>query len=349
MILNRNESVSIAKAIGIILMVLEHSKFSSFGGDYICMFHMPLFFFFSGYCFKEKYLDNFYVFLRRKVTSIYIPYVFFGILFLLFHNSLCNLYFYDINSIHGYLSDSLFIKKLCSIVFMMVDHDQLIAGYWFLHSLMFSAVLSYILIKFYRKNIVLVIVVCLIVSLSLLLFTKNNISKLLARDILSTVFLLSGYFYKKNNYRFEEDRFLCLFFLSLVWVGTLIIPCRMISLRWQAIIPYYFFALFGIFAIFHLSKQIVKWNYVALCLKYIGDNTLCILTFHIVGFKLLSIFFIYFYGFPLYRLGDYPVLGNDLIGSWRWLLYFIIGLLFPLLINIIYKQIIVRLSVIQNS
>ena len=54
----RDHGVSIAKGIAIILMVLAHTRFSQYGGFYINMFHMPLFFFMSGYCFKEKYLDE---------------------------------------------------------------------------------------------------------------------------------------------------------------------------------------------------------------------------------------------------------------------------------------------------
>ena len=52
----KDNSVSIAKGIAIILMVLAHTRFSEYGNYWINMFHMPLFFFFAGYCFKDKYL-----------------------------------------------------------------------------------------------------------------------------------------------------------------------------------------------------------------------------------------------------------------------------------------------------
>ena len=53
----RDDKVTIAKAIGILLMVAVHGGMQKYGADFIVMFHMPLFFFVSGYCFKEKHLN----------------------------------------------------------------------------------------------------------------------------------------------------------------------------------------------------------------------------------------------------------------------------------------------------
>ena len=54
----KDSTVSISKALAIILMVLAHTRFSSLGNEVINLFHMPLFFFFSGYCFKDTYLKD---------------------------------------------------------------------------------------------------------------------------------------------------------------------------------------------------------------------------------------------------------------------------------------------------
>ena len=52
----RDDKVSIASAIGILLMVAGHSGMPVAGSHFIVMFHTPLFFIMTGYCFKEKYL-----------------------------------------------------------------------------------------------------------------------------------------------------------------------------------------------------------------------------------------------------------------------------------------------------
>ena len=54
---NYNPSVGYLKALGILLMVLGHSGNTLHVNHFIYMFHMPLFFIASGYCFKEKYLS----------------------------------------------------------------------------------------------------------------------------------------------------------------------------------------------------------------------------------------------------------------------------------------------------
>lgn len=53
----RDDKVVIAKAIGIMLMVAGHASLPYFVARFIYMFHMPLFFFVSGYCFKESHLN----------------------------------------------------------------------------------------------------------------------------------------------------------------------------------------------------------------------------------------------------------------------------------------------------
>lgn len=51
----RNSQISIAKAFGIIFMVIGHVfEKGSIGVHFIYMFHMPLFFILSGYFFKKS-------------------------------------------------------------------------------------------------------------------------------------------------------------------------------------------------------------------------------------------------------------------------------------------------------
>ena len=72
----RDDKVTIARAIGILLMVAVHGGMQRVGADFIAMFHMPLFFFVSGYCFKEKYISPppppIY---QKRIKGLYKPYV----------------------------------------------------------------------------------------------------------------------------------------------------------------------------------------------------------------------------------------------------------------------------------
>ena len=54
----RNDTITIMKAFAIICMVAGHSYTGSHIEGFVGLFHMPVFFFCSGYCFKEKYLSD---------------------------------------------------------------------------------------------------------------------------------------------------------------------------------------------------------------------------------------------------------------------------------------------------
>lgn len=136
----KDNSVSIAKAIAIILMVLAHTCFSEYGNYWINMFHMPLFFFFAGYCFKDKYLTMPSNFVIKRVKGLYKPFVKWGLIFLVLHNLFFYLNIYNNefgfrgNVSHLYTWHETF-KKAIFIITRMSDTEQLLGGYWFLKSL----------------------------------------------------------------------------------------------------------------------------------------------------------------------------------------------------------------------
>lgn len=72
----RIEWVDIAKGIGIFLMVMGHTGIPRIGNQWIYSFHMPLFFFISGFLFQpEKYSPC--EFIGRKMKTLVVPYIFF--------------------------------------------------------------------------------------------------------------------------------------------------------------------------------------------------------------------------------------------------------------------------------
>ena len=64
--MRHDKSVSIAKGIGIILMVVSHSGDPDVLNRFIYAFLMPTFLFISGYLFDIKYLDNKKLFLKKQ-------------------------------------------------------------------------------------------------------------------------------------------------------------------------------------------------------------------------------------------------------------------------------------------
>ena len=72
--------IDFAKVLGIWLVYLGHSKIPPFAQQYIYAFHMPLFFFLSGYLEKEQSIGKTII---HNIKTLIIPYVLFYILLLL--------------------------------------------------------------------------------------------------------------------------------------------------------------------------------------------------------------------------------------------------------------------------
>ena len=146
-----NQTITYMKAIAIMLMVLGHSFYNTYVESWVNMFHVPVFFFTAGYCFKESHLDNFKLFITKRIKGLYWPFLKWGVVFLLLHNFLYRMGVY--NSVNGYslytLSD--FAAMLLKIV-RMSGSERLLAGYWFLNSLLFGYILFYFVLWICKKK-----------------------------------------------------------------------------------------------------------------------------------------------------------------------------------------------------
>ena len=124
----RDDKVTIAKGIGILLMVAAHAGIPDIVNRFIVMFHMPLFFFMSGYCFKEKYLSPPPItFINKRLKGLYIPFVKWSLLFLLLHNVFYYLNIYnDEYGFRGRVSSLYSMKEFASRFFSWITWTRTI-------------------------------------------------------------------------------------------------------------------------------------------------------------------------------------------------------------------------------
>lgn len=71
--------IDICKALAIYCMVLGHTGTSQQVSTVIHVFHMPVFFILSGYCFNKKKNSNIMTFVKKKFLTLIVPYFIFGI------------------------------------------------------------------------------------------------------------------------------------------------------------------------------------------------------------------------------------------------------------------------------
>ncbi len=146
----KDKSVSMARGLAIVLMVLGHTGFSEYGGKFIYMFHMPLFFFLSGYCFKSFYLSDFKKFAIKRIKGAYVPYVKWGLLFLFLHNVFYRLHFYDALFGDSLLGIRDYVVNVLRVL-TLTHSEKLLGGYWFLQAY-FVASFMFFLVVWLSQN-----------------------------------------------------------------------------------------------------------------------------------------------------------------------------------------------------
>ena len=298
--LKSNINVTNAKAVGIVLMVLGHSGCSiPYVVQFVYMFHMPLFFCLSGFCFNPQYLDSPILFTKKKIMSLYWTYVKWGVIFLVLHNIFYDLNIYnDQNGYMGHVSYRYelndFIIHIKSIVIRMEGEEQLLGAFWFLKALFFGSIISFWILfvvnklpTFRGSSFYYEVFFCLCLLSWIILASVNTISipvvHLCAQPFLCSLFFLVGFMFKKYKIRqfnmwLIVASFAIIFISSFFWYMQTGDDFYIIA----TILPYILTAILGFWMIYSIS-----WGIHGNILKLIGSNTLNILIWHFLCFKIV--------------------------------------------------------------
>lgn len=338
-------AVSIAKAVGIILMVLAHTRFSEYGNLWINMFHMPLFFFLSGYCFKDSHLSDPKNFVIKKVKGLWLPFFKWMTLFAVFHNLLCFVGFYSDNpqflGAKGEPISYYHMSEYPSIFFnivLMKHIEQLLGGFWFLKTLFYASLIGFGVIYIkkccVRVKVSFFLLVFLLLSVSVLCSWKSVVIPYLSvgsKEFLAALFFLIGYIYKSKNISFRQYLFI-LIPLSVIFVtiGMEYWQMTLLNITWWKIIPYLLGSMLASLTVFEICKLFPEKSALTKYLVYIGDNTMTILTWHMSSFKLVNLIIIITYGLPYGLVGAFPAIEQYAISGW-FFIYLLVGIAIPCL------------------
>ena len=310
-------------------MVIGHSGCPNYLHRFIYLFHMPCFFFISGWLLKDKYLTNIKNGLYNKIKGSYIPFVKWSLIFLLFHNVFVRFHIYDADTYYS-LTD--FNVKVLRII-TMSGGEQLLGGYWFLISLFWASVISILFFYFLKKIGKLnqgymlkgILTVIIIATIEKLLPLKLP-AQFGEQTLLATAFYMSGYYFHLFN--IDIKRIWQVLFILIPAIAAIFIGLSMHNTGINALL-YYAIALVGSIGIMSSASWLAKYK-INKILAYIGNKTLYILTFHFLAFKLVSLFYIHYKGLSIDLLAQFPVLKDP--NPYIWFIYSVAGVSLPLLI-----------------
>lgn len=146
----RLDYIDVYKGIGILLMVMGHIEFGDKFDYWIHGFHMPMFFFVTGYLYKES--NNFLLFFIKKFKSLIMPYFFF---------SLIHLFLF-------FLVTGVYLEQIIAILlYSNTDNMPISGALWFLQSLFFSNMIFYWINKYRSYNKLIIVLILIIFGLTI--------------------------------------------------------------------------------------------------------------------------------------------------------------------------------------
>lgn len=330
-------SMDIAKAVTILLVVIGHSG-SPFD-NFIYLFHMPVFFCISGYFYKDNYSQNPLSVVKKRIFSLYLPFVAYEFVFLALHNVFYNLNIYSDKVSYygevGYLYGP--IDYLKNIFWILTFHnsEQLLKPFWFLIVLFVITVLfsliSYFSQRFGKRyNEVLrgiLIALCFIVGMILshynIVLSFNTNVGLVAISI-----FYIGYLYKRYERHIPFNPYFFFMSLALLIFDSFHGQIEMSSNTYSS--PWFFLlnAVLGIYVVFGFSKFLSRQKGKLLdLLNYIGVNTIPILALQLLAFKLINYAQVVLYHYPSYMTAKFLIIDGS--HGW-WIAYSLVGICLPL-------------------
>lgn len=331
--------ITIAKGIGILLVVLGHCGNSKIE-HFVLLFHMPLFFFISGFLFKDEKLEHPINYIKNKVLKLYLPYLTYETIFLLLHNFFININVYNTNIM---IVDK--VIKYLSLKEMMVTFIKIVAcagrepiggALWFLVVLFFVTILffsiSYMLKKMVKKENfeqyrLLIIVVLFFTGMLLTKFgftipRFNN--TLVMLFIYYMGFLTSKYI---ENITFEKN---VIFFICTIglFINNLYGSVSVNSNTYLSPAFLIINTILGVYAVFYLAKKIDKMKIISNVFITMGNQSLYIMILHFLAFKVVSLIRIKMFTLPIDNLACFPVIRP--VNMWI-IAYLFAGIILPII------------------
>ena len=266
----RVDYIDIYRSFGIIFMIMGHIDYGEKFDFFIHAFHIPMFFWISGFFFKHKLKVelSFRQFVIKKQKTLLIPYCVFG----------AGHYFYWLTY------NDFSIKPLLHVFSINTRGLPICGALWFLTSLFFTDITFFLIDRYIENNILKTIIVCVIS------FCGNIIGIIVPFTLpfaLSTSFVGVGLYYLGYLTKLHEENKVVHKLMNLSWLSNsilaIITSCLIFSngyinmrLDMYSVIPLFWInVLLSVIVGMNFSRliyRVIKNNLISRWLIEIGKN-----------------------------------------------------------------------------
>jgi len=318
----------VARGIASLSVVMSHSlpPFRSF----LLVYNIPVFFVISGiFVLRASQKLSFPEFFKRRVVSLYIPFLKIAVFFLLAHNALAflgaNPRFYE-----GWD----FARQAVRIAAFSTGNDEvLIRSLWFLKALFVSELIFFAIsrLKGTLRNMVLVVSILLGWALTYILPSSSSLKTILVIPLIALFFLASGEWLLAISKRLIPWHIAIL--MVIVAVFASFYKMNLVELKLYNLLIYYLGSSLGVLLVLSISNT-QFWG--RDMLAFLGGKTLYIAAFHVLGFTLLL------------RLLETTKFGNGLERENIWPALFLFGIGFAIFADYVAKNLAKATGAIMN-
>lgn len=313
----------------------------------------------------------------KKLKSLYLPYVLINILFLLLDNVFLDMGLFSTDAefvlmqpnalypqnVHEIYSFSTAIQALIRSLLLVGGTSHFSGATWFLASLFWVTIVHGFVvcirksnhwlakISDWKENCFIVCFLCVVIWLFLYFDIDFPLSKIILRDLICYLAYLLGTIVSRldrntnisGGGHLHSNSFWLNHYTPIYGVVSFILLCilnmcgKIEVSACEITNPLYFVicTLLGWQMMMSFSK--VLHGRIKKFFAYIGRNTMCILCFHLLAFRIVSYGYILLEHADIRLIASYPVVFNL---EWYWILaYTIVGVSVPLMINIPYGKI----------
>lgn len=317
-----------AKALGIIALMLYHSEARPLNA-FVILYFLQMFFFISGFTYKDEYSKKPILFLKKRGRSLYLPFVGYCLLFLSLHNLLAQMNIYHPEDVY---SRSQMLHNAWRIL-NLENTEQLSGAMWFLIPLITVSVLFCGLSYLVRKvggseQLRFAIVLGLFILGNYLILEHHIYPRYLDLSLATLIFYYLGHLYRRYKDSVPLSLPVAVVCAISIWLSK---DYGIIQMDKQDLISpsFLYCGVAGIYFNLYIAQAMERWKEWKL-MNYIGQNTMIILALHLLAFKLVHVFLITRGGQSWASLADFPKIPNT--GRF-WYLYAFVGLAVPLFLK----------------